>query len=59
MCHRTVKSCKGVYRASEWRGGQLRNSTIHGDLGPETGDLARGEVVHARVVSVVHVVVDG
>ena len=35
------------------------DSTVGGYLGLEAGDLSLGEIVHARVVRVVHVVVDG
>ena len=37
----------------------LRLGSVGGDLGHETLGLTRGEVVHARVISVVHEVVDG
>jgi hypothetical protein len=46
-------------RTSEWWGDLIGDSTVDGDLIPETGYLARGEAGHARVVGVVHVVVDG
>jgi len=35
------------------------DSAVGRDLGLEAGDLSRGEAVHARVIGVVHVVVDG
>ena len=38
--------------------GRLDDATVGGDLGRETGALPRGEVVHAAVVAVVHVVVE-
>jgi len=43
----------------EWQTGLQLDSTVGGDLGLEAGDLSLGEVVHARVIGVVHVVVDG
>jgi hypothetical protein len=36
-----------------------RDATVGPHLGLQTGDLAGGELVHAAVVRVVHVVVDG
>ena len=33
--------------------------TVGSELGPESANLTGGEVCHARVVAVVHVVVDG
>ena len=38
--------------------GCLREATVGGDLGLETSALSRGEVVHAGIVAVVHVVVE-
>ena len=38
--------------------GRLREATVGGDLRLETGALSRGEVVHAGIVGVVHVVVE-
>lgn len=35
------------------------DSTVGGYLGLEAGDLSLGEIVHARVIGVVHVVADG
>ena len=59
------KSTKAGKRASERSshevvpGFRSVDSTEHFDLGPEADDLAGSEVVQARVVGVVHVVVDG
>ena len=38
--------------------GRLREATVGGDLRLETGALSSGEVVHATIVGVVHVVVE-
>ena len=38
--------------------GGLDDATVGGNLRFETGALSRGEVVHATVVAVVHVVVE-
>ena len=60
-----TKSGKGVAErlghevSFGWKIGLHRDSTVGVDLGLETGDLTGGEVVHTRVVRVVHVVVDG
>jgi len=40
------------------RAGCLGDATVGGDLGQETGALSRGEVGHAGVIGIVHVVVD-
>jgi len=47
------------YRVGELWDGLHGDCAEGGDLRPETGNLARTEVVHARVIGIVHVVVDG
>lgn len=37
---------------------RLRETTVGGELGPETLALSRREIVHAAIVAVVHIIVE-
>ena len=43
---------------TRYNAGRLDDATVSGNLGLETSALSGGEVVHAAVVTIVHVVVE-